>query len=832
MADVKDGVYRDPVSGQDVTVRGGQVVLEHAGKLYTVSPQEAGAKIIAEGFRPANAGDLATHEAQKKHGGAGGTLKTVAEHAATGVYGGLTAVPRALGGVAETIAREAGVPMQGPGVKALSEEALAEGVAGGIGGSPQAGREYSQARQERAAAHPGAALLGEIAGQTIGGAGAPIAASRGAGAATKVAAGAVEGAGFGGAQAHEEAYIQKTDLTSEKLVAAMGPMALLGGGAALLGAGAGRLFRRDGSRAEAILDSPRLTAAVEPGPTGFRKMLSDFAEERTFKAIGGKGSDLKKFGRTADKADAGFRKMTRDVMEGTLDDGTRIFPKNALEAATTSSDEIASRIGRAHEESAAKLQAFREKVWKHADETGSYRTSARVADMDSFYKSVENDVVQPLRGSTFAEGRAKAGMIENKLSEIRALGDNPTLPQLHNARRELADIVYPKRDPVTGMAPLPSPAQAELQAVERTLERTIEAATDKIAATLPGAKAEQYVSLKSKFASFDKAARIAGKAELDELGRRVVSPSDYMSGIAGAVVGGMSGGGIGAAIGGAVTGAVHKTVREHSSAVLAVLADRLARNVDNRIDTAIGKVLTKTETPALGPVSSKFRTAANVTFAKKDEDPRDAFVRHARDIYAATNPATSTAKMAQSFGALYSHAPQLGQAASSAAMRAASYLASKLPANAVTVNVFSPAKMESSISDEDLHKFATAWTTVNNPLSILDDLQKNMLTAEQVEAVKVVYPEIFQQLQFKVREALTKQKEPPSYATRCQLDLLLDLNGAGEPSLAPDFQRTLMQIQQIRDAQQQQTQPRPPTAPSAMASQYRTLSGGIAAGQG
>jgi hypothetical protein len=822
---VKDGLYRDPTSGAVVTVRGGKVVLQRGGELAAFEPHQVGTAILSGDYAPASAEDFAKHAAAQRKGGALEALGTAAEHAATGVYGGLTAVPRALGGAAEVIAKKAGAPMQGPGVAALSEEALAEGIAGGIAGSPEAGKRYSAERAERAAAHPAAALGGALIGQTVGGAMAPVAAAGNAGTVTKTIAGALEGASMGGAQAHEEAYVQKTDLTSEKLVASMGPMALLGGGAALLGAGASRLFSRSGSRAEAVLDSPRLTAAAEPGPAGFRKMLAEFAEERTTKALGARGSDIRKMGRTAEAAEANMRKMSRDVLEGTLDDGTKIFKP------LQSQDDLVQNVMRARDESAAKLEAFRSKVWKHAEETGGYRSNAKLVDMDAFYAKVEKEVLEPLRGSGVAEVAAKAGAVENKLAEIRSLGGNPSLPQLSKYRQDLASIVYPKPT-APGLAPLPPLAMQELQAVERNLEHVIEAATDKVAATMPGAKAEQYVTLKSKFRSFNQAAQIAGKADLQDLGNRVVSPSDYLTAGAGAIIGGMAGGGLGAAVTGAVTGAVHKTVREHSSAVLAVLADRLSRNVDLRIDTAIGKVLSKAELPALGPVGGKLRTAANVAFAKKDEDKRDAFVRHARDIYAATNPATSTAKMAQSFGPLYSHAPQLGQAATATSQRAAAYLASKIPAAAVSVNVFSPAKMETNISDEDLHKFATAWTTVNNPLSILDDLQKNMLTAEQVEAVKVVYPELFQQLQFKVREALTRQKEPPPYSTRLQLDLLLDLNGAGEPSLAPTFQRTLMNISQIMQQGQQQSQPRQPTAPSSMAGQLRTLSGGIAAGQG
>lgn len=838
MADIKDGRYTDPVSGKVVEIRGGQVILEHAGKLYKVDPQEAGAKIQAEGYAPATSQDLATHEASKRP--LTEKVKTVAEHVATGAVTGPTAVIRGLGAAGEVIAgdvsqygeRRTGEAV--PDTKPRIGEATGENIAGMVAENlvgKDAADEYLRARAQRAADHPSLAMAGELIGQTVGAVSAVPAMGARAPLAAKVTAGTLEGVGMGGSAAAELAYTQNTDLTGEKLVAAMGPMALLGGGAALLGAGASRLFQRSGSRAETMLDSPRLSAeTAEAGPKGFWKRLSDEQVVRTTEA---RSSQLKRLGKTQEAVDRMTTKMADEVRSTRLRDGRRVFPESEWEALRMSSDDFGARLKTGASEAGENLGKFREKVWQHASDSPAYRGKA-VFDMERFIKEADDDIVAPLRKGVFAESKAEAGVLASKLDEIKSLGANPSLRELDAARRELRSIIQPPKPSGGGLPPQPPLGAANLEKMERLLERHIEAATDKVATTMPEAKAGEYLALKSKFHALNSMSELTEGAAAANRGLNTFSLSEKILGGAGAVVGGLGSGGLGGIASGMATAAAAKFARERSSAVLAVLAERLSKNMDARIDGAVGRLLSKTELPALGPVGGKLtrgaRTAGMVSFAKRDEDPRDAFVRHAREVHAAMSPAQSTAKMAQSFGPLYSHAPQLAQAATGATQRAAAYLASKLPAGAVSVNVFSPAKMETSISDEDLHKFATAWDTVNNPLGILDDLQKNMLTAEQVEAVKVVYPELFMQIQNKVREALTKVKEPPPYSTRVQLDLLLDLNGTGEPSLAPDFQRTLMNISQVMQQQQQQARPRAPTAPAAQASQYRTLSGGIAAG--
>ena len=93
-------------------------------------------------------------------------------------------------------------------------------------------------------------------------------------------------------------------------------------------------------------------------------------------------------------------------------------------------------------------------------------------------------------------------------------------------------------------------------------------------------------------------------------------------------------------------------------------------------------------------------------------------------------------------------------------------------------------------SDIELAEFARYYSAVADPHSVLEDLQRGMATHEQMEALKTVYPKFYQNLQMetmgKIRAA-DMAGTPINFRARQQLDLLLDLGGAGDPMLSPDF---------------------------------------------
>src|SRR6478736_4261065 len=257
-------------------VKDGKAYLRDAdGHVFKTDPSAAAAK-IAEGDRFAiTAEEYAQHERDKKAQTTGAQIKTGLESAAAG------AIDAAQAPIALPLRANAALWGDADPLKDISGRKTVENIAALWGGATSDrnaeayGREYGENARARAELNPATAFAGNVAGSLAGGGalaggakalGAGAAKALGEGLAARasgaLATGALEGAAYGQAQAGEEAYLHNIPLTGEKLIAAMGWGALLGGGVSLAAHGGGALLRR-GSRGATPLDSPRLPAQAE-----------------------------------------------------------------------------------------------------------------------------------------------------------------------------------------------------------------------------------------------------------------------------------------------------------------------------------------------------------------------------------------------------------------------------------------------------------------------------------------------------------------------------------------------------------------------------------------
>jgi hypothetical protein len=144
------------------------------------------------------------------------------------------------------------------------------------------------------------------------------------------------------------------------------------------------------------------------------------------------------------------------------------------------------------------------------------------------------------------------------------------------------------------------------------------------------------------------------------------------------------------------------------------------------------------------------------------------------------------------------------------ATSAVNYLASKVPPIAAD-----PEARRLGIDypdDQALYRFEQQWAGVFDPLSILDDLESGRIDPDKVDAIKATAPRLWDDIRGKIMSQLLELDTPPEHATRVQLDLLLDANGAIEPTLSPGFLRVQASLKQhiAQEAQQ-----RPPPRPSS-----------------
>lgn len=128
--------------------------------------------------------------------------------------------------------------------------------------------------------------------------------------------------------------------------------------------------------------------------------------------------------------------------------------------------------------------------------------------------------------------------------------------------------------------------------------------------------------------------------------------------------------------------------------------------------------------------------------------------------------------------------PNITSSAVQTATRGMQFLLSKLPKSATQDTIGTMfAKRKFEPSDFQLAKFEKYLNAVENPRSILDDLESGTLTREAAEAVKAVYPNLFQTIQTQVVEKLQDSEKAIPYAKRVQLGILLDL--PSDSSLLP-----------------------------------------------
>lgn len=312
-----------------------------------------------------------------------------------------------------------------------------------------------------------------------------------------------------------------------------------------------------------------------------------------------------------------------------------------------------------------------------------------------------------------------------------------------------------------------------------------------------------------------------------------VISAEGSSGLPSTLLGGAIGGPVGAAL-----GAAFGVATKPGSLIKSVAAiEALAANVDSKILKSIRRVLDAPApsfpqlpgrgTSGAGRRLPAKRAAVSATMREltsSDDDRRETYRKRVREVVSVTtNPALATERLRGATAAVAGDMPKLAGLIGFGALQGAQFLASKIPAGAMTVGPYG-SEDDTEASDEEITRFNLYWHTVNNPLSVLEDLENGMLMEEQVEALAAVYPDMLQDLRMKVQVELAGRKRPPPFDVRGQLELLLDLGGIGEPSLAPDFQARWQSLAEAQ-AEQEQAQPRPSRGgKSVLSDMYQTKS--------
>lgn len=129
--------------------------------------------------------------------------------------------------------------------------------------------------------------------------------------------------------------------------------------------------------------------------------------------------------------------------------------------------------------------------------------------------------------------------------------------------------------------------------------------------------------------------------------------------------------------------------------------------------------------------------------------------------------------------------PQIAASTIQAANRATSFLATKLPPTSPSKNPLQPRLEAPRVSDAEMSKFLRYAQAVEKPLSVIEDLRDGKVSREGVEALKAVYPKMYQEIQLGIAARVGELNEKLVYSDRIQLGILFDV--ATDASLDPSF---------------------------------------------
>jgi len=218
------------------------------------------------------------------------------------------------------------------------------------------------------------------------------------------------------------------------------------------------------------------------------------------------------------------------------------------------------------------------------------------------------------------------------------------------------------------------------------------------------------------------------------------------------------------------------------SATASVLArlEELGQRVSDKIDAQVSTLVRggiKGESVGRGEVAAGIAHIHGMQAA----DRVVAYERRKRQVEDLTaDPETFSQRLDEHTSPLTPHAPNTASAMQVAGARAAQFLASKIPHGPPALGPLPP---EWHPSQSEIATYLRYHEAVTHPLGILKQAAAGTLTPEAVEAVRVVYPQLYGQIQSAITEQLAGQRKRPSYQSILGMSMLLgySLDGSTTP---------------------------------------------------
>jgi hypothetical protein len=171
------------------------------------------------------------------------------------------------------------------------------------------------------------------------------------------------------------------------------------------------------------------------------------------------------------------------------------------------------------------------------------------------------------------------------------------------------------------------------------------------------------------------------------------------------------------------------------------------------------------------------------------------------------DPMSLVDEMAAGLSGIADADPELHRQLVAQTYKVANFLQSKLP---TTIGASLTRPDGTPPSPLAVRQFALYYSAATDPSSVLADLTHNRAQKEQVDTMKELWPETYDQLKMDVLAQMSEGM--PTFAQRCRMDLLFDFGSALDTALSPRLSAEL----DAYNAEQQQGPGGATAAPPSM----------------
>lgn len=564
----------------------------------------------------------------------------------------------------------------------------------------------------------------------------------------KAAGGAVEGGLIGLSQLLREEHLGDADFNAENLMATVGTGALYGG---IIGG------------AIPAITEPIAWSAGKVGSAGkkiFDKVLTKYAdpkkaaEELTGMGVGTLAKlESKESGRT----------LLKELPDW--------YANQAKISIGDSAEDILGKVKVVKNQAGVRIGQILEQADLEATQLGRPMPQNLRADLfNGVAQQLDDDFLKPLTtGLAKDTMKAEARQVENIIRGLRreaSTGEALSAKALVNAKRGVDKILKKFRNRPIGT----SASDAELAAIQ--------------ARGLLNEASKKYVSyinpqLAEELAQANKNFQFATTVEPHLLRKSLKDPSmvsfkDALYGLAGIGVGG---GPLGAAV---VMG--KKFLESDLRRKLLVLNGIETANmaVGSKIASSTAQFLDKARRPA--KLASLAALTSSPIAQKREEGKKSAAPKNRLEAY--NNAATNISKLVtqsdelmdrsvKAGAAIAYAAPQTAEMVGNRAVSAIQFLQSKIPKRPYEAIFPTEDQKPYEPSSMELAKFERYVQVVDNPMSVLGDLEAGTLTQDHIEALRSVYPRLYSEIKQSVLSGLqSKSESDVPYSKKVQISIL------------------------------------------------------------